>query len=90
MERFKISLLSGKQNCTLNPLDFAQYELSTNHFLCFSLGPLVGKVKEYHIESIVDNLCTNMLSEKEQLRDISSIGKNNDLLYKVDLESKPN
>ena len=40
----------------------------------YSLGPLVGKVKEYHIESIVDNLCSNMLSTNEQLRDISSIG----------------
>mgnify|MGYP002803523298 FL=1 len=38
------------------------------------LGPLVGKVKEYHIESIVDSLCSNMLSPNEQLRDISSIG----------------
>ncbi|XP_054693741.1 cullin-associated NEDD8-dissociated protein 1-like isoform X5 [Grus americana] len=40
----------------------------------FSLGPLVGKVKEYQVETIVDTLCTNMLSDKEQLRDISSIG----------------
>uniref|UniRef100_F6Z3T2 TATA-binding protein interacting (TIP20) domain-containing protein n=1 Tax=Ciona intestinalis TaxID=7719 RepID=F6Z3T2_CIOIN len=38
------------------------------------LGPLVGKVKDYQIDTIVDTLCTNMLSEKEQLRDISSIG----------------
>ena len=42
---------------------------------CSSLGPLVGKVKEYHIESIIDNLCQNMLSTNEQLRDISSIGE---------------
>ncbi|NXN92906.1 CAND1 protein, partial [Rhinopomastus cyanomelas] len=38
------------------------------------LGPLVGKVKEYQVETIVDTLCTNMLADKEQLRDISSIG----------------
>ncbi|KAM9326759.1 cullin-associated NEDD8-dissociated protein 1-like [Gastrophryne carolinensis] len=38
------------------------------------LGPLVGKVKEYQVEAIVDTLCNNMLSEKEQLRDICSIG----------------
>ncbi|XP_024063306.1 cullin-associated NEDD8-dissociated protein 1-like isoform X1 [Terrapene carolina triunguis] len=38
------------------------------------LGPLVSKVKEYQVETIVDSLCTNMLSDKEQLRDISSIG----------------
>ncbi|KAF1488652.1 Cullin-associated NEDD8-dissociated protein 1, partial [Pygoscelis antarcticus] len=38
------------------------------------LGPLVGKVKEYQVETIVDTLCTNMLSDKEQLWDISSIG----------------
>ena len=42
---------------------------------CCSLGPLVSKVKEYQVETIVDNLCNNMLSEKEQLRDISNIGK---------------
>ncbi|XP_015609851.1 cullin-associated NEDD8-dissociated protein 1 isoform X1 [Cephus cinctus] len=38
------------------------------------LGPLVNKVKEYHVETIVDALCSNMVSDKEQLRDISSIG----------------
>ena len=42
--------------------------------LC-SLGPLVSKVKEYQVETIVDTLCNNMLSDKEQLRDISSIGE---------------
>lgn len=43
-------------------------------FSLYSLGPLVSKVKEYQVETIVDTLCTNMLSDKEQLRDISSIG----------------
>lgn len=43
-------------------------------FASCSLGPLVSKVKEYQVETIVDTLCTNMLSDKEQLRDISSIG----------------
>lgn len=38
------------------------------------LGPLVNKVKEYQVETVVDTLCNNMVSEKEQLRDISSIG----------------
>lgn len=38
------------------------------------LGPLVNKVKEYQVETIVDTLCNNMVSDKEQLRDISSIG----------------
>jgi cullin-associated NEDD8-dissociated protein 1 len=44
--------------------------------LCFkySLGPLVAKVKEFQVETIVEALCTNMLSDKEQLKDISSIG----------------
>ena len=42
--------------------------------LYYSLGPLVSQVKEYQVETIVDTLCTNMLSDKEQLRDISSIG----------------
>lgn len=40
-----------------------------------SLGPLVSKVKEHHVETIVDSLCSNMLSDNEQLRDISSIGE---------------
>lgn len=39
-----------------------------------SLGPLVNKVKENQVETIVDALCTNMISENEQLRDICSIG----------------
>lgn len=39
-----------------------------------SLGPLVGKVKEYQVETIVDALCANMRSDKEQLRDIAGIG----------------
>ncbi|CAB4064779.1 CAND1 [Lepeophtheirus salmonis] len=38
------------------------------------LGPLVGKVKDYQVESIVDTLCNNMVGRNEQLRDISSIG----------------
>jgi len=38
------------------------------------LGPLVTKVKELQVETIVEHLCTNMCSDKEQLRDISSIG----------------
>jgi len=38
------------------------------------LGPLVAKVKEHQVETIVETLCTNMLSDKEQLKDISSIG----------------
>lgn len=38
------------------------------------LGPLVNKVKENQVEIIVDTLCTNMVSNNEQLRDISSIG----------------
>ena len=43
--------------------------------MCYSsLGPLVRKVKEFQIELIIDTLCANMLSDKEQLKDISSIG----------------
>lgn len=38
------------------------------------LGPLVNKVKESQVEIIVDSLCVNMVSNNEQLRDISSIG----------------
>lgn len=38
------------------------------------LGPLVNKVKDVQVETIVETLCSNMLSDKEQLRDISSIG----------------
>ena len=48
--------------------------LTGGTFVFDSLGPLVSKVKEYQVETIVDTLCTNMLSDKEQLRDISSIG----------------
>ena len=34
----------------------------------------MGKVKDYQVEVIVDTLCNNMVGDKEQLRDISSIG----------------
>lgn len=34
----------------------------------------MGKVKEYQVETIVDALCANMRSDKEQLRDIAGIG----------------
>ena len=43
-------------------------------FHYFSLGPLVCKVKDHQVEVIVDTLCNNMVGDKEQLRDISSIG----------------
>lgn len=39
-----------------------------------SLAPLVSKVKEPQVETMVDVLCLNMTSSKEQLRDISSMG----------------
>uniref|UniRef100_A0AAQ5YXA9 TATA-binding protein interacting (TIP20) domain-containing protein n=1 Tax=Amphiprion ocellaris TaxID=80972 RepID=A0AAQ5YXA9_AMPOC len=38
------------------------------------LAPLVSKVKEPQVETMVDTLCSNMTSDKEQLRDISSMG----------------
>uniref|UniRef100_A0AAX7SEN6 TATA-binding protein interacting (TIP20) domain-containing protein n=1 Tax=Astatotilapia calliptera TaxID=8154 RepID=A0AAX7SEN6_ASTCA len=38
------------------------------------LAPLVSKVKEPQVETMVDVLCSNMTSDKEQLRDISSMG----------------
>ncbi|MED6280203.1 Cullin-associated NEDD8-dissociated protein 1 [Characodon lateralis] len=38
------------------------------------LAPLVSKVKEPQVEAMVDILCANMMSDKEQLRDISSMG----------------
>jgi len=41
------------------------------------LGPLSKKVKEVHVQEIVDTLCNHLLSEKkgaDELRDISSIG----------------
>ncbi|KAM6928453.1 cullin-associated NEDD8-dissociated protein 2 [Xenentodon cancila] len=38
------------------------------------LAPLVSKVKEPQVEAMVDTLCSNMTSSKEQLRDISSMG----------------
>lgn len=42
--------------------------------LISSLAPLVSKVKEPQVETMVDTLCSNMMSDKEQLRDISSMG----------------
>lgn len=34
----------------------------------------MSKLKEPQVETMVDALCSNMTSEKEQLRDISSMG----------------
>ena len=51
----------------------ASYGLNCFLLIC-SLGPLVNKVKDVQVETIVETLCVNMISEKEQLRDISSIG----------------
>ena len=39
------------------------------------LGPLVGKVKGYKVEGIVDTLGANMLQSNDQLRDISTMGE---------------
>ena len=38
------------------------------------MGPLITKVKDAQVEVIADSLCQNMVTGKEQLRDISSIG----------------
>ena len=39
-----------------------------------SLGPLITKVKEAQVDSIVETLCSNMLSQDEILKETSSIG----------------
>ena len=41
----------------------------------YSLGPLVRKIKDTQVEVIINELCSNMFSEDERLRDISSVGK---------------
>ena len=41
--------------------------------ICYHLSP-VQTTKHIQVESIVDHLCNNMVGDKEQLRDISSIG----------------
>ncbi|XP_019849564.1 PREDICTED: cullin-associated NEDD8-dissociated protein 1-like [Amphimedon queenslandica] len=38
------------------------------------LGPLVCKIKDGQVEVIVNQLCGNMFSDDERLRDISSVG----------------
>ncbi|XP_065897890.1 cullin-associated NEDD8-dissociated protein 1-like [Dysidea avara] len=38
------------------------------------LAPLVRKIRDPHIETIVNTLATNMFSDSERLRDISSVG----------------
>ena len=40
-----------------------------------SLAPLVRKIRDTQIEAIVNTLATNMFSDSERLRDISSVGK---------------
>lgn len=60
--------------CLITDGVFVYNELTFDHIISTSLGPLVGKIKEYHVDTIVDKLCSNMMSTNEQLRDISSIG----------------
>ncbi|KAG9510927.1 Cullin-associated NEDD8-dissociated protein 1, partial [Fragariocoptes setiger] len=38
------------------------------------LGPLTNKVKDSQVEVIISTLCTNLMSDNEQTRDISSMG----------------
>ena len=66
--KFRILLCDGKVKKQLTLYSALKYILS------FSLGPLVCKVKDHQVEVIVDTLCNNMIGDKEQLRDISSIG----------------
>ena len=46
--------------------------------ICYHLSPeeqvFDQTTKHFQVESIVDHLCNNMVGDKEQLRDISSIG----------------
>lgn len=66
MEKSKIWLLNG--------MDILSNQKYFSRNVYFSLGPLINKVKEYQVDTIVEALCINMVSDKEQLRDISSIG----------------
>lgn len=76
LKMFWISaILLIKMSMSFSTLLFKLIFVFTHMFLFFSLGPLVNKVKEFQVETIVDTLCSNMISDKEQLRDISSIGK---------------
>jgi len=81
MAKSKILQLDGKYICThiMTFIDKSIYIATAESIIIlicyqFSLGPLVGKVKDYQVEVIVDTLCNNMVGDKEQLRDISSIG----------------
>lgn len=71
MVRSRTWLFDGKTTFTwLEVHEETDYEFSNAH----SLGPLVTKVKDNQVETIVEHLCSNMAADKEQLRDISSIG----------------
>ena len=80
MAKSKILQLDGKYICTHIMTFIDKSIIATAESIIilscyqFSLGPLVGKVKDYQVEVIVDTLCNNMVGDKEQLRDISSIG----------------
>ncbi len=45
-----------------------------SHTHTHSLGPLVKKIKDNQIEVVINSLCSNMFSDSERLRDISSVG----------------
>lgn len=54
------------------------------------LGALVNKVDIAQLETVVDNLCNNMQSDKEPLRDISSIGLKTVISMMPHNQSAPN
>lgn len=56
----------------LKLLDDKNGEVQNLVVRCLAL--LINKIKESQVESICKTLCGNMVSEKEQLRDISSVG----------------
>ena len=55
--------------------NYAYYNVYIVHCVpSCSLGPLVKKIKDSQIEVIINALCSNMFSDSERLRDISSVG----------------
>ena len=56
------------------PFPFPSHSFARSFSPPSSLGPLVKKIKDSQIEVIINALCSNMFSDSEKLRDISSVG----------------
>uniref|UniRef100_A0A3Q4GKX1 Uncharacterized protein n=1 Tax=Neolamprologus brichardi TaxID=32507 RepID=A0A3Q4GKX1_NEOBR len=71
---YHISNLLEKMTSTDKDFSLNYFYLIDTSFISFLYLKTKNRLKEPQVETMVDVLCSNMTSDKEQLRDISSMG----------------